>query len=269
MKTKIFCDSADFGIIKKLNNNSLVDGFTTNPSLMRSSGAKNYTSVDSLPNGESFDLLITALQAPSREKEFLEQAWAQLKIGGHWAVEVRSPWDASLYHHFGVEQLCVEKYYREVNHSLLTPSCLLDGGGDLVVYRKISDSPLGLESFVAGEDSPFYAFDDLDSLNAKSMNRESVQSFFDVLLAKYSGEKAFEHIVETKEGVSFCIGDTSEFGLSGQLNVVEEHLLLSFLPYSSIFEFSALSAAIEVFASEHTRVRSRRTNYFQDERIFG
>ena len=42
MKTKIFCDSADFGIIKKLNNNSLVDGFTTNPSLMRSSGAKNY-----------------------------------------------------------------------------------------------------------------------------------------------------------------------------------------------------------------------------------
>jgi transaldolase len=42
MKTKIFCDSADLRIIKKLNNNSLVDGFTTNPSLMRSSGAKNY-----------------------------------------------------------------------------------------------------------------------------------------------------------------------------------------------------------------------------------
>ena len=42
MKTKIFCDSADLSIIKKLNNNSLVDGFTTNPSLMRSTGAKNY-----------------------------------------------------------------------------------------------------------------------------------------------------------------------------------------------------------------------------------
>ena len=42
MKTKIFCDSADYGIIKKLNNNSLVSGFTTNPSLMRLSGAKNY-----------------------------------------------------------------------------------------------------------------------------------------------------------------------------------------------------------------------------------
>ena len=44
MKTKIFCDSADFKIIKKLNNNSLVSGFTTNPSLMRLSGAKNYKS---------------------------------------------------------------------------------------------------------------------------------------------------------------------------------------------------------------------------------
>ena len=42
MKTKIFCDSADFTTIKKLNDNSLVSGFTTNPSLMKLSGAKNY-----------------------------------------------------------------------------------------------------------------------------------------------------------------------------------------------------------------------------------
>jgi len=42
MKTKIFCDSADFKTIKKLNNNPLVAGFTTNPSLMRLAGAKNY-----------------------------------------------------------------------------------------------------------------------------------------------------------------------------------------------------------------------------------
>ena len=42
MKTKIFCDSADVKTIKKFNNNSLVSGFTTNPSLMRLSGAKNY-----------------------------------------------------------------------------------------------------------------------------------------------------------------------------------------------------------------------------------
>ncbi len=42
MKTEIYCDSADLKTIKKLNNNSLVDGFTTNPSLMRKSGAKDY-----------------------------------------------------------------------------------------------------------------------------------------------------------------------------------------------------------------------------------
>ena len=42
MKTKIFCDSADLKTIKKLNNNTLVKGFTTNPSLMRLAGAKNY-----------------------------------------------------------------------------------------------------------------------------------------------------------------------------------------------------------------------------------
>ena len=42
MKTKIFCDIADYKIIKIFNRKSLVDGFTTNPSLMRLAGAKNY-----------------------------------------------------------------------------------------------------------------------------------------------------------------------------------------------------------------------------------
>ena len=42
MKTKIFCDIADYKTIKYFNNEYLVDGFTTNPSLMRKAGAKNY-----------------------------------------------------------------------------------------------------------------------------------------------------------------------------------------------------------------------------------
>ena len=40
--TKIFCDIADLKLIKKFNNKSVVKGFTTNPSLMRKSGAQNY-----------------------------------------------------------------------------------------------------------------------------------------------------------------------------------------------------------------------------------
>ena len=42
MKTKIFCDIADYETIKLFNNKPIVDGFTTNPSLMRLAGAKNY-----------------------------------------------------------------------------------------------------------------------------------------------------------------------------------------------------------------------------------
>ena len=42
MKTKIFCDIADLNLIKKFNQKSIVRGFTTNPSLMRKAGAKNY-----------------------------------------------------------------------------------------------------------------------------------------------------------------------------------------------------------------------------------
>ena len=42
MKIKIYCDSANLEVIKKLNKSYLVDGFTTNPSLMRQAGAKDY-----------------------------------------------------------------------------------------------------------------------------------------------------------------------------------------------------------------------------------
>ena len=42
MKTKIFCDIAELDIIRIFNKKKIVKGFTTNPSLMRKAGAKDY-----------------------------------------------------------------------------------------------------------------------------------------------------------------------------------------------------------------------------------
>ena len=42
MKTKIYCDIADLNLIRKFNKKKIVKGFTTNPTLMRKAGAKNY-----------------------------------------------------------------------------------------------------------------------------------------------------------------------------------------------------------------------------------
>ncbi len=44
MSTKIFCDIADLSSIVKFNKKDIVKGFTTNPSLMRKAGAKDYKS---------------------------------------------------------------------------------------------------------------------------------------------------------------------------------------------------------------------------------
>ena len=44
MSIKIFCDIADLDLIKKFNRKKIVRGFTTNPSLMRKAGAKDYQS---------------------------------------------------------------------------------------------------------------------------------------------------------------------------------------------------------------------------------
>ena len=44
MNTKIFCDIAELSQIKKFVKKKIVKGFTTNPSLMRKAGAKDYKS---------------------------------------------------------------------------------------------------------------------------------------------------------------------------------------------------------------------------------
>ena len=40
--TRIFCDIAELDLINKFNKKKIVKGFTTNPSLMRKAGAKDY-----------------------------------------------------------------------------------------------------------------------------------------------------------------------------------------------------------------------------------
>lgn len=42
--TKIYCDIADLDLIRKFNKKKIVKGFTTNPSLMKKAGAKDYKS---------------------------------------------------------------------------------------------------------------------------------------------------------------------------------------------------------------------------------
>ena len=44
MKTKIFCDTAEIDKIRRFNKKKIVKGFTTNPSLIRKAGAKDYKS---------------------------------------------------------------------------------------------------------------------------------------------------------------------------------------------------------------------------------
>ena len=84
MKTKIFCDIADFKTIRFFNKKSLVDGFTTNPSLMRLAGAKNYKDY-------SLKILKVCKKKPisfevfaDNPKEILKQAY---KING-WGKNV-------------------------------------------------------------------------------------------------------------------------------------------------------------------------------------
>ena len=85
MKTKIFCDIADYETIKFFNTKFFVDGFTTNPSLMRLAGAKNYKDY-------SLKILKTCKKKPISFEVFADNLKDMLKQ----AYEINS-WGKNVY----------------------------------------------------------------------------------------------------------------------------------------------------------------------------
>ena len=82
MKTKIFCDIAELNLIKKFNKKKIVRGFTTNPSLMRKAGAKDYKSYSKkilkICNNKPVSLEVFADDYTEMKKQAIEiNAWAK------------------------------------------------------------------------------------------------------------------------------------------------------------------------------------------------
>ena len=81
---KIFCDSADYKNFLKYKKDKFVKGFTTNPSLMRQSGAKNYKLY-------SIKLLKNSNYKPVSLEVFsdnVDEMYNQGKIINDWAKNV-------------------------------------------------------------------------------------------------------------------------------------------------------------------------------------
>ena len=76
MKTKIFCDIAELDLIKKFNKKKIVKGFTTNPSLMRKAGAKDYKSYSKkilkICNNKPVSLEVFADECKEMKKQALQ-----------------------------------------------------------------------------------------------------------------------------------------------------------------------------------------------------
>ncbi len=82
MKTKIFCDIAELNLIKKFNKKKIVRGFTTNPSLMRKAGAKDYKSYSKkilkICNNKPVSLEVFADDYAEMKKQAIEiNTWAK------------------------------------------------------------------------------------------------------------------------------------------------------------------------------------------------
>jgi transaldolase len=84
MRTKIFCDIADLSSIKRFNKKIIVKGFTTNPSLMRKAGAKDYESY-------SKKILKVCKKKPISLEVFADEPKSMIKQGekiSTWAKNV-------------------------------------------------------------------------------------------------------------------------------------------------------------------------------------
>ena len=82
MKIKIFCDTAELNTIRKFNKKKIVKGFTTNPSLMRKAGAKDYKSYSkkilNICNNKPVSLEVFADEYTEMKKQAIQiNTWAK------------------------------------------------------------------------------------------------------------------------------------------------------------------------------------------------
>ena len=85
--TKIYCDIADINLIKSFNKKKLVKGFTTNPSLMRKAGAKNYLTYSK----EILNITnkpVSCEVFADDEKEMIRQGYIINKLGKNVYVKI-------------------------------------------------------------------------------------------------------------------------------------------------------------------------------------
>ena len=107
MTTKIFCDIAELDQIKKFNKKKIVKGFTTNPSLMRKAGAKDYKSY-------SKEILKICNKKPVSLEVFADE-YEEIKIQ---ALEINN-WGKNVYVKVPVANSkgkFMGKIIRELNH---------------------------------------------------------------------------------------------------------------------------------------------------------
>ncbi len=86
--TKIFCDIADIKNIKKFNKKKIVKGFTTNPSLIRKAGAKDYLSYCKLILKNINKKPVSFEVFADNYKEIIKQANVLTKLGKNVYVKV-------------------------------------------------------------------------------------------------------------------------------------------------------------------------------------
>ena len=82
MKTKIFCDIAELEQIRRFNKKKIIKGFTTNPSLMRKAGAKDYKSYSlkilKICNNKPVSLEVFADEYSEMKKQAIKiNSWAK------------------------------------------------------------------------------------------------------------------------------------------------------------------------------------------------
>ena len=191
--TKIFCDIADINQIKKFNKKKIVKGFTTNPSLMRKAGAKDYTKY-------SKDILAVTSKPVSCEvfadnsKEMILQGNKINKWGKN--VYVKIPFCNSKGNFCG-------KIIKELNKNIGTYS---DFMGMNVLQQRAMAQAFGMDRQPSGPTMPLAT----QGINgeAVNMNNEGVATAVKAMTRDYS---ALMKAIDKKKNKLILTGGYSKF----------------------------------------------------------
>jgi hypothetical protein len=198
----------------------------------------------------------------------LARAAAAVRPGGHVLARLRSPYDGPFEEMAQRAGFVLEDQIREIDYRVVPGPFVLDGAGDVLIFRRPERVELGPEP--SADDAlrarPYWGLD-FDALAPERCTEDAVVRFLDTLAARAPRREVSRSITRAPDREIACWYDDGGRGLTAELHRTDGHIMVSLMPYDAALEYAVETTVFHVLGDSLTRLRPFKSGHYMGESI--